>query len=92
MPVNWQAVVALGETGTNYQLLPGDRLYIKADPWIKAERVIAKVTAPFVTAGNFATQMLSVEETFRSAVNTTTGLFGAGNFFGFGFPGFGLGF
>lgn len=29
LPVRWQQTVAAGETTTNYQLFPGDRLYVK---------------------------------------------------------------
>lgn len=31
LPVDWEAIVKRGETATNYQLLPGDRLYIQSD-------------------------------------------------------------
>lgn len=89
--VDWEGIVQRGRTATNYQLLPGDRLYIKADPWIKAEQVITKVTAPFTAFSNFAQNMLTLEETFRLAFTSAGGLFGSG-FFGFGFPGFGGGF
>lgn len=87
--VDWAGIVQRGRTATNYQLLPGDRLYIKADPWIRADTMITKITAPFINFSNFAQQMLSVEESFRLAI--TSGLYNNG-FFGFGFPGFGGGF
>lgn len=31
LPVNWVAITQHGDPTTNYQLLPGDRLYVKAD-------------------------------------------------------------
>ena len=34
LPVDWQVITQAGATCTNYQLLPGDRVYIKADPLI----------------------------------------------------------
>ena len=85
--VNWADIVQRGRTATNYQLLPGDRLYIKADPWIKAADMITKVTTPFNNIATFAQNMLSAEEQFRLAIGS--GLFSSG-FFGFGFPGFGF--
>ncbi len=43
---------------TNYQILPGDRIYVKADDLITIDTFVAKVTAPlerimgFVLLGN----------------------------------------
>lgn len=31
MPVNWQVLTQAGDTETNYQLFPGDRIYVKAN-------------------------------------------------------------
>jgi protein involved in polysaccharide export with SLBB domain len=46
LPVNWREIAAEGVTTTNYQVLPGDRIYIKADPIISLDNIIAKITAP----------------------------------------------
>jgi polysaccharide export outer membrane protein len=46
LPVDWQAITQGGATGTNYQLFPGDRIYVKADPFICADNTLAKVLAP----------------------------------------------
>ena len=35
-----------GQTATNYQLLPGDRIYVKGDFLITLDNVLAKITAP----------------------------------------------
>lgn len=32
LPVDWDAIVRGGQSRTNYQLLPGDRVYVQADP------------------------------------------------------------
>src|SRR5262249_51197516 len=34
LPVDYNAIVRCGQTATNYQLMPGDRLYIQANPII----------------------------------------------------------
>jgi polysaccharide export outer membrane protein len=47
LPVDWMAITQGGSTCTNYQLLPGDRVYVKADPWIAFDNNLAKVLAPF---------------------------------------------
>ncbi len=46
LPVDWLAIVQSGSTRTNYQLFPGDRVYIKADPLIALDNMIAKIVSP----------------------------------------------
>lgn len=46
LPVDWQAITQRGEVGTNYQLLPGDRLYVAHDNLIAIDEALAKFTAP----------------------------------------------
>jgi hypothetical protein len=46
MDVDWKAITAEGLTATNYQLMPGDRIYIQADKLIVLDNMIAKITAP----------------------------------------------
>lgn len=47
LPVNWDEISRGASTATNYQLMPGDRLYIAEDPLIKLDSLIAKYTRPF---------------------------------------------
>jgi polysaccharide export outer membrane protein len=47
LPVDWHAITKAGATKTNYQLLPGDRVYVAVDPWIAADSYLAKVISPF---------------------------------------------
>ncbi len=47
LPVNWEDITKGANTATNYQLLPGDRLFIAQDPMIKLDAVVRKYTAPF---------------------------------------------
>jgi polysaccharide export outer membrane protein len=46
LPVDWKAIVEGGATDTNYQLFPGDRIYVDSDWLIHADNVLAKVLAP----------------------------------------------
>ena len=46
LPVDWEAITQAGRTETNYQLLPGDRIYISADRCIMVYNYLDKVLAP----------------------------------------------
>jgi polysaccharide biosynthesis/export protein len=46
MMVDWRGITQDGVTTTNYQLLPGDRVYIKADDWVALDNWLVKVTTP----------------------------------------------
>lgn len=46
LPIDWEAMTQRAEVATNYQLLPGDRLYIAHDPLIAFDGAIAKLTSP----------------------------------------------
>lgn len=58
LEVDWDAIVRGGQSKTNYQLLPGDRVYVRADDLITFDTAVAKFTAPlerilgFVLLGN----------------------------------------
>ncbi len=52
--VDWNAIAQGAQTSTNYQILPGDRLYVKADRWITFDTNFAKFTAPFERVLGFA--------------------------------------
>lgn len=47
LPVEWEQLTSLAATDTNYQLLPGDRLYIRRDPFISFDNKLAKFINPF---------------------------------------------
>jgi polysaccharide export outer membrane protein len=47
LPVNWNEISSGASTATNYQLLPGDRLYIAEDPLIRFDTVVSKLTRPW---------------------------------------------
>jgi polysaccharide export outer membrane protein len=46
LPVDWQAIVRGGATATNYQVLPGDRIYVEAEPLITLDTYLARIFAP----------------------------------------------
>jgi polysaccharide export outer membrane protein len=47
LPVNWDEITKGGATATNYQVLPGDRIFIAQDNWIALDSWVNRVTAPF---------------------------------------------
>jgi polysaccharide biosynthesis/export protein len=46
LPVDWQAVTRCGSPATNYQLMPGDRVYVQSDALIHLNNALAKTFAP----------------------------------------------
>ncbi len=46
LPIDWEAMTQRAEVATNYQLLPGDRLYIAHDRLVAVDGAIAKLTSP----------------------------------------------
>jgi polysaccharide biosynthesis/export protein len=49
LPVDWNAVAHGARTDTNYQILPGDRIYIVEDSVVAANRVLGTLTSPITT-------------------------------------------
>ena len=46
LDVHWSAITAEGVTTTNYQLMPGDRIYVQADKMIATDTVLGQLLAP----------------------------------------------
>jgi polysaccharide export outer membrane protein len=46
LPVDWCGIAQRGATATNYQVMPGDRIYVKADHWISTDAWIGKRLSP----------------------------------------------
>ena len=47
LPVNYEDITRGASTATNYQLLPGDRLFIAEDPLTRVNAALSKITQPF---------------------------------------------
>ncbi len=73
LPVNWRAVVELGDPATNYQVMPGDRVFVAAYPLSTLDVTLARVIAPverlfgIVLLGNSTVQAFNT-----NGVNGTT--------------------
>jgi polysaccharide export outer membrane protein len=46
LPVDYKAISQGGATATNYQILPGDRVYVKAVPLITIDTWLARIITP----------------------------------------------
>jgi polysaccharide export outer membrane protein len=71
LPVDWQAITAQGAVATNYQMMPGDRLFIAEDKMIALDTSLAKVLAPMERAMGFS--MLGVGTVSRFSGNVLNG-------------------
>lgn len=47
LPVDWKSVVECGDTATNYQILPGDRVFVAGYPVTAFDTRMARILAPF---------------------------------------------
>jgi polysaccharide export outer membrane protein len=46
LPVDWVGITTRGRVATNYQLLPGDRIYVEANPLVTLDTFLARLYAP----------------------------------------------
>ncbi len=75
LPVDWQAVTELGSTSTNYQLMPGDRVFIQEDHLVAMDTWVSKMISPWERIAGFvslSTQTVSGIRFFhqgRSGIN-----------------------
>ncbi len=46
LPVDWEAITAQGMSATNYQIMPGDRIFVAEDKWVAFDTRMAKFLAP----------------------------------------------
>lgn len=46
LPVDWKGITRRGHTRTNYQVFPGDRVYVMGNPMSKVDTVVGRLLAP----------------------------------------------
>jgi polysaccharide export outer membrane protein len=46
MPIDWLGITQRGDVTTNYQLMPGDRLYVAEDKLVAIDTALAKFISP----------------------------------------------
>jgi polysaccharide export outer membrane protein len=73
LPVDWTAITQRGNTATNYQLLPGDRLYVAQDPCIALDLTMARIFAPVERLFGITLLGNSVVQSLTNANNNGNG-------------------
>jgi polysaccharide export outer membrane protein len=71
LPVHWDAVTAQAAAGTNYQIMPGDRIFVAHDRLITFDTALAKIAAPLERIMGFS--LLGVGTTTRFSGNVLRG-------------------
>lgn len=46
LPVDWKGITQMGAMNTNWQIMPGDRVYVQADPVRRFNNNLAKILEP----------------------------------------------
>lgn len=68
LPVDWTAITKQGSTLTNYQILPGDRIFIAENELVALDTRLGKLFAPFERISGFSTLMLGTMSRFSGNV------------------------
>ncbi len=67
LQVDWDGISRRGETATNYQILPRDRVYIGDDATMAATNLLSKKTAPIERAMGVISLTTSVVQSIQNA-------------------------
>jgi polysaccharide export outer membrane protein len=71
LPVEWEEITAQASPETNYQLLPGDRLFIAEDKLVAFDVGLEKLLAPVYSIYRFATITTSTVSRFSGNILQT---------------------
>jgi polysaccharide export outer membrane protein len=78
-PVDWEGLTTRGRTATNYQLLPGDRVYINSESIIEFDTRLARIISPIerllgvTLLGHATVQALKRTDPLVNGSTSTTG-------------------
>lgn len=73
LPVDWKGVTRRGKTCTNYQVLPGDRVFVMGQPLTKFDNYFGRVLAPAERALGFSLLGATTVQTLEGRNFATTG-------------------
>lgn len=71
LPVDWLAITQRGDATTNFQVLPGDRVYVAEDKMVAFDTRLSKLIAPFERIMGFT--ILGTETVTRLSGNVLAG-------------------
>ena len=75
LPIDWDIITKAGGTATNYQIFPGDRIYIGPDPLVLTDNTLAKVFAPIERIFGITLLGSATVQSFRFNHNNGNGFF-----------------
>ena len=78
LPVDWKAITECADVGTNYQILPGDRLFVKAYAAVRFDNTFSRVVSPIERVLGFTLLATGAYNTARF-INQPINNFGNGN-------------
>jgi polysaccharide export outer membrane protein len=84
LPVDWKAITECGDVATNYQLLPGDRLFVKAYPSIAFQNRLERLLAPLERITGFTLLGVGAQQAIANIGNNSGGFNNNNNNNGFG--------
>jgi polysaccharide export outer membrane protein len=65
LPVNWDKITMAADTSTNYQVFPGDRIFVDCDKLYATDFAVQRIVQPFERIFGFTT--IGVQALFRLA-------------------------
>lgn len=68
LPVDWKAITAQASTASNYQVMPGDRIFVAEDEMVALDTRLAKFLAPIERAMGFSLLGVGVATRFSGPV------------------------
>ncbi|HTU16656.1 MAG TPA: polysaccharide biosynthesis/export family protein [Gemmataceae bacterium] len=74
LPVDWVGVAKCGQSATNYQIFPGDRVYVDSSPLIKADTFLSKLYSPFLRSFGVTLLGASTVNTIKNGSSSAGGL------------------
>jgi protein involved in polysaccharide export with SLBB domain len=77
LPVDWKGITRRGHSRTNYQILPGDRVFVMSQPLTNVDTQLARTLAPFERL--FGATLLGYTTVRTIETGNIGGGFGAGN-------------
>jgi polysaccharide export outer membrane protein len=82
--VDWKGITQAGDPRTNYQILPGDRVYVNSAPLVALDSYIGRVTAPIERLFGITVLGTGAIQAIKSAQGSISPNVGFGGFGGFG--------
>ncbi len=79
LPINYAAIVNAGDSTTNYQLMPGDRVVVFRDPIVRTTIFLDRLAAPFNSVLNSILQYSFTARSVKAINSPINGTAGTAN-------------